>query len=242
LVNPIGEIFSFGGLAFYGGFIVGFIAVALYIRKYNINLIHAADIAAVVLSISYAVGRIGCQLSGDGCWGIVNTAPKPKWLSWLPDWAWSFDYPHNVLGAGAASPKWHIFVEKIPGCTGPYCYKLATPVFPTPLYEMTIMFIVFLILWSLRKKMKLPGNLFALYLILAGTERFFIEFIRHTNRYHFLGIAATQAQIISVIMFIAGVAWFIYAPRHKDKVLKWASTKPKPINFPPKDVDEVIED
>ncbi len=231
LVDPWGSIFSFGGLAFYGGFLVGFIAVAIYLRKYNINLIHIGDVAAVVLSISYAVGRMGCQLAGDGCWGIVNTAPKPKWLSFLPDWAWAYNYPHNVINEGV----------KIPHCNDIYCHVLPQPVFPTPLYEITIMLIVFIILWSLRKKIKTPGVLFSLYLILAGLERFFIEFIRITNRYHFFGISATQAQIISVIMIITGIGWIIYAKVKPDQVYRLAEVKPGPINYPPKDVDEVIE-
>ncbi len=232
LVDPLGSIFSFGGLAFYGGLIVGFIAILLYLRKYNINWIHAGDIAAVVMSISYAIGRIGCQISGDGCWGVVNTAPKPKWLSFLPDWAWSFDYPHNVINAGV----------EIPGYVGQYNHVLPQPVFPTPLYEMTIMFIVFLILWSLRKKFKVPGTLFSLYLILAGLERFFIEFIRVTPRYNIFGIHITQAQLISLFMIVAGTAGLIYIAKYPEKVKAWAQTKPKDINFPPKDVDEIIED
>ncbi len=231
LVDPLGSIFSFGGLAFYGGLIVGFIAVMLYLKKYNINWIQAGDVAALVMSISYAVGRIGCQISGDGCWGVVNTSPKPKWLSWLPDWAWSFDYPHNVINAGVP----------IPGEMGPYNHVLPQPVFPTPLYEMTIMFIVFLILWSLRKKVKVPGTLFSLYLILAGLERFFIEFIRVTPRYHIFGIDITQAQLISIFMIIAGAYGLYYIYKYPEKVKAWAEPKPAPINRPPKDVDEIIE-
>ncbi len=231
LVDPIGEIFSFGGLAFYGGFIVGFIAVLLYLRKYNINWIIAGDVAAVVLSISYAIGRIGCQVAGDGCWGIVNTNPKPKILSWLPDWAWAYNYPHNVINAGVP----------IPGDTSMYNHVLPQPVFPTPLYEMTIMFLVFLFLWSIRKKVKVPGTLFSLYLILAGIERFFVEFIRITNRYNIFGIHITQAQLISIFMIISGIVGLYLIYRYPEKVKSWAEIKPKEINYPPKDVDEVIE-
>ncbi len=231
LVDPWGSIFSFGGLAFYGGFIVGFIASALYLRKYNINLIHIFDVSAPVLAIGYAVGRIGCQLSGDGCWGIVNTAPKPHWLSFLPDWMWAFNYPHNVINEGV----------KIPNCNDVFCHVLPQPVFPTPVYESLTMFIVFFILWSLRKRLKVPGTLFSIYLILAGLERFFIEFIRITPRYHFLGIEATQAQIISVVMIILGIAGLIYIKLKPDYVMQLAQTKPKEINYPPKDVEEIIE-
>ncbi len=231
LVDPIGEIFSFGGLAFYGGLIVGFIAVLIYLKKYNINWIIAGDVAAVVMSISYAIGRIGCEVAGDGCWGIVNTNPKPHWLSWLPDWAWAFNYPHNVINAGVP----------IPGDTSMYNHILPQPVFPTPLYEMTIMFLVFLFLWSIRKKVKVPGTLFSLYLILAALERFFIEFIRITKRFDIFGLHLTQAQIISIFMFIAGIIGLYLIYRYPEKVKAWAEVKPTDINFPPKDVDEVVE-
>jgi len=231
LIDPWGSIFSFGGLAFYGGFIVGFIAAVLYLRKYNINIVHILDITALVMSVSYAVGRIGCQLSGDGCWGIVNTAPKPKWLSFLPDWMWAYNYPHNVINEGI----------KIPNCNDVFCHVLAQPVFPTPVYESLTMFFVFFLLWSLRKKIKVPGTLFAIYLILAGLERFWIEFIRITPRYHFLGIEATQAQIISFIMIILGIVGLIYISFKPERVLQLAKTYPKEINKLPKNVEQIIE-
>ena len=44
---------------------------------------------------------MGCHLSGDGDWGIVNLNPKPELLNFLlPDWMWSYNYPNNVINAG----------------------------------------------------------------------------------------------------------------------------------------------
>ncbi len=144
---------------------------------------------------------------------------------------WAFNYPHNVINEGV----------KIPNCNDVFCHVLPQPVFPTPVYESLTMFIVFLFLWSIRKKVKIPGTLFSIYLILAGLERFFIEFIRVTPRYHFLGIEATQAQIISVIMIILGIAGLIYIKLKPEHVLQLAKTTPKAINRPPEDVQEIIE-
>jgi hypothetical protein len=76
--------------------IVAGIAVAIYARRKKIPFLHLADATAPGLILAYGIGRIGCHVSGDGDWGIVNTAEKPGWLSWLPDWAWSYDYPNNV--------------------------------------------------------------------------------------------------------------------------------------------------
>ncbi len=205
LADPFGELLSFSGLTFYGGLLAGFAAGVYYIKKYNINFLHSVDSLAPAAALAYAVGRIGCQVSGDGCWGVENVQPKPEWLKVVPNWAWSYDYPNNVLGV-----------------------TLDNPVFPTPLYETTIMLIAFIVIWSLRKRIKIPGFMFAIYLIFAGLERFFIEFIRSTDTY---GIGLTQAQIISLLMGIAGVGLIIYMSINKKLFYELGKTKIKPINM-----------
>ncbi len=72
--NPIANLFSPSGLTFYGGLICAAIAIALYVVKKGINVWHMADAIAPALLIAYAVGRMGCQISGDGDWGIYNSA------------------------------------------------------------------------------------------------------------------------------------------------------------------------
>ncbi|MEO5890874.1 MAG: prolipoprotein diacylglyceryl transferase family protein [Ferruginibacter sp.] len=72
--DPIGRIFSAGGLTFYGGLIAAGIAICVYASKKGIKLIHLIDSITVAMLIAYAVGRIGCQVSGDGDWGIYNSA------------------------------------------------------------------------------------------------------------------------------------------------------------------------
>lgn len=72
--NPVAYLTSSGGLAFYGGLIVAGIAVSLYARSKGIKLPHLVDAVAPGLMIAYAIGRIGCQLAGDGDWGIYNSA------------------------------------------------------------------------------------------------------------------------------------------------------------------------
>src|SRR6185369_7671159 len=101
-------------------------------------------------------------------WGIPNTAPKPSGLSFLPDWFWSYRYPHNVINEGIP----------IPGCVGHHCSMLELPVFPTPLYESITCILLFFFLWSIRKKISSAGVLFSIYLLLNGLERFAIETIR----------------------------------------------------------------
>lgn len=210
IADPISSLLSFNGLTFYGGLIVAGITLVYYARRNKIAWYHLADSVAPALMIGYAIGRIGCQIAGDGDWGIVNMAPQPEWLSFMPDWVWAYDYPNNVLNAGVL----------IDGCSGLHCYRLANPVFPTPIYETTICLILFSGLWLSRKRVTIPGVLFSIYLILNGIERFFIEKIRINETYNILGYKITQAEIISVALIILGVSGIILLRRHfKSKVV-----------------------
>lgn len=191
--DPIGALLSFSGLTFYGGLICAGAAIMLYARKIKLPIVHLVDAFAPILMLGYAIGRIGCQVSGDGDWGIPNLNPKP--LSWMPDWLWAYQYPHNVVGEGMP----------IPGCTGPYCNQLVPAVYPTALYEVILCSLIFVLLWSIRKKIKIPGQLFGIYLMFNGMERFLIESIRVNTKYESLPFQPTQAQIISVILLIAGL-------------------------------------
>lgn len=201
--DPIGTFLSGSGLAIYGGLIVAFFVVYNYVKKNNMPPIHVMDAVAPALMVGYAVGRIGCQLSGDGDWGIVNDLPEPGW--WIfPEWMWSYDYPHNVLNRGIP----------IEGCEWNYCSRLEVGVFPTPLYETIASFIFAGILWALRKKMQIAGTLFALYLILNGIERFFIEKIRVNDEIDFGAFIATQAEVISVLTVLTGIIlWIVLVKR-----------------------------
>lgn len=199
------SIFSAEGLTFYGGLICAALAIWWYARKHKIGFWHLNDAAAPALMLAYSVGRIGCQVSGDGDWGIVNNRIKP--LGWLPDWMWGYTYPNNVARMDQDNP--------IPGCTDKFCFQLSEPHFPTPFYETVICFILFLILWSFRKRLKIPGTLFALYLILNGVERFFIEKIRVNTKMHVFGFQFTQAELISSLLLISGIVlWFYLRKRN----------------------------
>ena len=208
IAHPIESLFSFSGLTFFGGLIVGAVAVTIYVKRNKIPPIHVFDIGAVTMPLAYAIGRIGCQVSGDGCWGIDNLNPKPGWLSWLPDWAWAYNYPHNIINEGVL----------IPACDWTHCHVLANPVFPTPLYETAMMLIVFGMLFSIRKKIKVPGMLFSIYIIFAGIERFLIESIRINNVFKIGGLEVTQAEMISVGLVILGIIGiFITKKAHSRK-------------------------
>ena len=205
--DPIGNLLSFSGLTFYGGLICGGAAVFIIAYRHGIKPVHMADIGSPGMMLAYGLGRLGCHLSGDGDWGIQNLHPKPDALSWLPDWMWSFSYPHNVINEGVL----------IPGCEGKFCHQLVPPVYPTPFYVAVICLLLFALLWSLRNKIKAPGLLFSIYLILNGLERFFIELIRVNSKYHVFGMSFTQAELISSVMVLSGVVGVIWSVNHHSK-------------------------
>lgn len=253
LNHPGDYIFSGGGLTFYGGLICAGAAIIYYAKKNKFSVRHLADAIAPSLMIAYAIGRIGCQVAGDGDWGIYNSAykvaannkivvaaqtdfqdsvqahanfflqhygaidsvphksfAKPSSLNFLPDWFFAYHYPHNVNKMGIA----------IADCTDMYCNRLAIPVFPTPFYETIIGTLLFFTLWAVRKRFKLAGAVFCLYLILNGLERFFIEKIRVNNQMNFLGFHPTQAEVIAAGLVVAGIAGWLFLWQKNQASLK----------------------
>ena len=206
VADPAGMFFSGSGLTMYGGLIVDAIATIWYGRSKGIPALLLCDAAAPGLMLAYGTGRIGCQLAGDGDWGIINMAPKPGWMSFLPDWFWSFKYPHNVISEGI----------QIPGCEGKHCFELMHGVYPTPLYESIACIFLFFVIWSIRKKLNAPGLVFSVYLLFNGIERFLIESIRVNSKYHVAGIDFTQAQLISLLLVATGISGILLL-RKKNK-------------------------
>jgi phosphatidylglycerol:prolipoprotein diacylglycerol transferase len=201
--SPAGDkIFS--GLTMYGGLIVAGAMVIRYFMKHGIEPWQGADSAAPGVMLAYGIGRIGCQVSGDGDWGIVNTTylgPGPKWL-------WQYDYPNNVNSVGVP------LIDGRP-CFDGYCTVLPETVFPTPLYETLVCVGFFFVLWSLRKRLSPPGMIFFLYLLLNGLERFFIEKIR--VNVHVLG-TITQAEIIATLLMLSGIGGMVWLRRRSASV------------------------
>lgn len=191
LQDPFGMVFSTGGFTFYGGLIAGTLAVAGYVRRKGLSVALFADAIAPGLMIGYGIGRIGCHLAGDGDWGVAaNLAARPDWL---PMWLWAETYPRNILNEDLS----------------------AAPVYPTPIYEFILCGLFFALLWSLRKHPFQASWLFWLYLVLNGLERFLIELIRVNNVGVFLGISATQAQVISAGLMVVGMVGLLRTTRRR---------------------------
>jgi phosphatidylglycerol:prolipoprotein diacylglycerol transferase len=161
-----------GGLIWYGGLMGAAVGTVVWGRFRGMLDLRLLDFGAPLLAIGYAVGRIGCQLSGDGDYGIPWDGP------------WAMAYPDGTLPTNV-------------------------PVHPTPVYETLTMGFVAYALWRLRDAFQ-PGLLFALYLLLAGTERFLVEFIRRNDD---VLAGLTSAQLFSLAMILAGGIWILLKAR-----------------------------
>lgn len=209
IADPVGALLSFSGLSFLGGLICATAVILWFARKNNIKMLHLTDAALPGLMLAYGVGRMGCQIAGDGDWGIPNDAPKPEWLSFLPDWAWAYNYPNNVLGIDLKTDYAQMGYVSLTG----YAW-------PTPIYETTMAFLIFGFLWFMRKRWTTPGMVMSWYLILSGIERLAIEQIRINNEYNILG-GVTQAEIISTLLIVLGIVFLFLMPKVGEKWAKY---------------------
>jgi phosphatidylglycerol---prolipoprotein diacylglyceryl transferase len=171
----LGSLFSGSGLVWYGGAIGGAIGVLLWAWRRNFLTLQMFDVAAVPLAIGYAIGRIGCQLAGDGDYGIPWDGP------------WAMAYPNGTV-------------------------PTTEEVHPTPVYETIAMSLVALLLWRWRHRWRV-GTLFGLYLILAGAERFLVEFVRRNDD---VWLGLTQPQLFSIVMMVGGIVWIALVNRRAE--------------------------
>lgn len=180
IADPLGLIFSRQGFNFFGGLVFGVVGGILYFRRHHLPVLRTCDAFAPAMMLGYALGRVGCQVAGDGDWGLpANLALKPHGL---PLSLWAQTYDHNVIGQLIAPPG----------------------VYPTPLYEIAMGLLAFFILWQLRKLPTRPGWLFCVYLLLCGLERSLIEIIRVNPKMSLLGLEVSQAQLIAAALIVLG--------------------------------------
>ena len=170
--DVVGNVFGGSGLVWFGGALGGAAAVLLWAKRRGMFNLTLLDMCSPALAAGYAIGRIGCQISGDGDYGSPTDLP------------WGMAYPDGVVPTNEV-------------------------VHPTPIYESVSMLLVAWALWRARDALR-PGLLFACYLVLAGTERFLVEFVRR-NEPVLAGL--TEAQLLSLVMIAAGGIWLIRAAR-----------------------------
>jgi phosphatidylglycerol:prolipoprotein diacylglycerol transferase len=197
--DPIGMIFSGSGLVFLGGLVGSTTCVSFILQKRKLSWYLFADTIAPLIMIGYAIGRIGCLLVGDD-YGLPSSLP------------WAISFPNGIPPTTLTS-----FSVYYPWIDITNISSEVFKVHPTQIYESIAAILCFIFLWNRRTKNLNPGNQFFVYLILAGIERFLVEFIRTNEKYLF--DIFSGAQVISLIMVFIG-SYFLFYPLTKTIVEK----------------------
>ena len=181
-------LFDRGGLVWYGGFLGGAIAVMLTGRWRKVPFAWTAHLTAPALAAAYALGRIGCFLVNDD-YGHPTDVP------------WAVRFPQGYPPSTAGNMR-DLFGIPVPEGMDP---GTVLAVHPTQLYETALMLLAFGVLWRLRRGREGTGWLFGLYLVLAGLERFAIEFLRAKDDRFFGPLTLAQATSVALVILGAGL-------------------------------------
>jgi len=183
--SELSAVLGGSGLVWFGGALGGAVGVLLWAYRKGMFNLQLLDLCSPALAMGYAVGRIGCQVSGDGDYGTPTDLP------------WGMAYPDGAV-------------------------PTLDVVHPTPIYETVAMGLVAWALWRAREALR-PGVLFAFYLFLAGTERFLVEFVRRNDE---VVAGLTEAQLLSLVMMLAGLTWIVMARRSGGLRVAGAEARP----------------
>jgi phosphatidylglycerol:prolipoprotein diacylglycerol transferase len=189
LMRDSGALLSRAGFVFWGGLMGGIVACYVVVRAKRLSFTRISDVAAPAIAAAYSIGR-------TGCWAVGDDYGRP----WNGPWAVSF--PNGAPPSTVANMT-QLFHIPQPLGSSP---NQVLSVHPTQLYEVALGFVMFLILWRLRDHKHAEGWLFGLYCVLAGVERFIIEFVRAKDD-RFLFGTFTGAQVIAMAFAVGGAIW-----------------------------------
>lgn len=187
LADPMSMIFSTTGFSVLGGYVLALVLCVFRVRTSGQPFFRIADIYVPGMAVGYAIGRIGCIVAGDGCYGLPCDLP------------WAMSFPNGILPTLSAqnSILAKAFAEINPGKTIP----VDIHVHPTPLYESfstsVLLLILLLVNWRIGS-----GRRFAFFLVWFGVSRFFVEFIR-LNPFDYWGLSSSQ--LLSLFFILAGL-------------------------------------
>lgn len=181
LQHPLASIFSGSGFVWYGGLIGGFLSVTVFVLRRSIPWLQVVDCVAPALAIGQAIGRIGCQVAGDGDWGKPTTLP------------WGVQYPNAIVD-------WSAWLRE----SG---LPPDTLVHPAPVYETLAYSAIFCWLWKIRGSGWRDGSMLWIYFLASSVARFAIESVRVEP---VLAAGLTQAQWIAIPLFAFGLAMLVW--------------------------------
>ena len=154
-------LFSRAGFVYWGGFLGSVLLSWLVIRWRKQPFLRIADGAAVGIAAGYAIGR-------TGCWAVGDDYGRP----W--DGPLAVSFPRGMPPSTVANMNAE-FHANLPASLSP---DTVESVYPTQLLEVALGVVMFLILWRMRRHEHRAGWLFGMYCLLAGVERFVVEFLR----------------------------------------------------------------
>jgi phosphatidylglycerol---prolipoprotein diacylglyceryl transferase len=186
--HNIADLWSRSGFVFWGGFIGSVIACWLTVRHKKLSFVRFADVAGIAIAAGYSVGR-------TGCWAVGDDYGKP-YQGFL-----SVSFPDGSPPSTAASML-NNFHTPIPFGVSP---ETVLSVYPTQLMEVVFGFVMFAILWRMRKHERADGWLFGVWAILAGVERFIVEFFRAKDDRFAWALGLSTAQLVSIAMVLVGI-------------------------------------
>ena len=190
ITHDFRDLFTRGGFVYWGGFIGSVICCWLVIRWRKLSFLRFADVAGIAIAAGYSVGRTGCWAVGDD-YGKYWTGPL------------AVAFPEGAPPSTVATMMTHFNQKFDASFTDP---TQVVTVIPTQLVEVALGFVMFLVLWRFRDHKHAPGWLFGGYCVLAGIERFIVEFMRaKDDRFSIFGGLST-AQAIAIGIMIAGIA------------------------------------
>ena len=179
-----GVLWDNAGFAWYGGLVFGILALVLMGWRTKIGGLRILDLMAPAAAIGYGVGRIGCFLSGDGCYGIPIRPVHILGITFRP---WGMAFPHGIE-------------------------PTTVPVYPTPLYELAAGLLIGWFLWRRLGKPHATGVILGQYLTLCGLARFLVEFIRRNPKVLWGLSNAQLASAGAVLVGIALTVWAATRP------------------------------
>jgi phosphatidylglycerol:prolipoprotein diacylglycerol transferase len=191
LVGDITAVFSRAGFVFWGGLIGGIAASAAVILYKKASFAQISDAAAPGLAAAYSVGR-------SGCWAVGDDYGTP-WNGFL-----SVSFPEGAPPSTVENLVQMFGASEYAGMPG----NQVLAVHPTQLYETAMGLVMFFILWRMRDHKHATGWLFGAYCVLAGIERFIIEFFRAKDDRFFYD-TFTMAQLIAIVFVAAGGTWMM---------------------------------